>query len=334
MSSYLNLIFEAMYVINVENKQTGLFRAHKGRRLVAENRRSGVTPFVGASRVNNSVTDFADTPAMFPGGWLTLIYNGDGGTGHAKYQPAPFSASDDVIVLEPIMKDLPPSTLLLFASMLSHQCIPKFGFGYKLTLHRLSRQKLLVPVATDPNGAKRIDWDGLNDLGEELMSVAKSRIDGILRTGKSSDSVSDELKYIPMLITDVFTSMKASLASIDKSKLNLSGDGKYLFVSRSRENNGISGMCPLQTMPPEPGNAITIGLDTQTVAYQPAAFYTGQNIQVLRHESLDEHSGLVLVSLIREQMSRFGWGGNGATLGRLKKRISWCQSSLIKLESL
>lgn len=27
------------------------------------------------------------------------------------------------------------------------------------------------------------------------------------------------------------------------------------------------------------GNVITIGLDTQTVFYQPASFYTGQNIQ-------------------------------------------------------
>ena len=27
------------------------------------------------------------------------------------------------------------------------------------------------------------------------------------------------------------------------------------------------------------GNVITIGLDTQTVFYQPTSFYTGQNIQ-------------------------------------------------------
>lgn len=63
---------------------------------------------------------------------------------------------------------------------------------------------------------------------------------------------------------------------------------------------------------------MTIGLDTQTVSYQPVPFYTSQNIQVLRHPSLDEDNALVLVSCLREQMGKFSWGGNGATLGRLK----------------
>src|SRR5450631_1948004 len=131
------LTFGPVYVVDVEGRQTGLFRAHKGRRLIAAHRKPGTVPFVGASRVKNSITDFADTPVLFPGGWVTLIYNGDGGTGHAKYQPAPFSASDDVIALEPLSDQSTKPALLLIASMLTQQCVPKFGFGYKLTLHRL-----------------------------------------------------------------------------------------------------------------------------------------------------------------------------------------------------
>jgi hypothetical protein len=49
------------------------------------------------------------------------------------------------------------------------------------------------------------------------------------------------------------------------------------------------------------------------------AFYTSQNIQVLRHERLDVDNALVLSTLIKQQMSKFSWGGNGATLGRLEK---------------
>ena len=142
MSSYDELTFAPVYVVDIKGRQEGLFRAHKGRRLIAAHRKPGAVPFVGASRVNNSITDFADTPVLFPGGWVTLIYNGDGGTGHAKYQPAPFSASDDVIALEPITDLATQPALLLIASMLTHQCVPKFGFGYKLTLHRLGRQKI------------------------------------------------------------------------------------------------------------------------------------------------------------------------------------------------
>jgi hypothetical protein len=319
MSAYDVLKFAPIFVVATEGQSNGLFRPHKGKRLTAADRRAGRTPFVGASRMNNSITDFADTPAMFPGGWLTLIYNGDGGTGQARYQPAPFSASDDVIALEPLSPSATEPGLLLIASMLTQQCVPKFGFGYKLTLHRLRRQKIMAPVAKDDEGQQVVDWAGLTLLGEELMQAAKQRARAARASVTSALSAPSAMTFAPMLITDVFTSMKASSAWYDKSKLGLASPATYPFVSRTRENNGIDGACPRQEKEPEAGNAITIGLDTQTVAYQPAPFYTSQNIQVVRHERLNVDNGLVLVAIIRQQMGKFSWGGNGATLGRLRK---------------
>lgn len=67
------------------------------------------------------------------------------------------------------------------------------------------------------------------------------------------------------------------------------------------------------------GNCITIGLDTQTVFYQPHEFYTGQNIQVLNYENCKKENALFVTKLIQLQMGKFNWGGNGATLGRLSR---------------
>ena len=67
------------------------------------------------------------------------------------------------------------------------------------------------------------------------------------------------------------------------------------------------------------GNVITIGLDTQTVFYQPKAFYTGQNIQVLRHPNLNRYVAEFLVVPLKRMMANLNWGGNGATLTRLKR---------------
>ena len=319
MSTFDELIFAPVYVVDIVGRQVGLFHAHKGVRLTGADREPGTIPFVGASRVNNSITDFANTPVLFPGGWVTLIYNGDGGTGHAKYQPAPFNASDDVIALEPLSDQATKTALLLIASLLTQQCVPKFGFGYKLTLHRLRRQKIMVPVTTNLNGDQVVDWKGMTRLGDELLRIAEKRVANALVSSPNDDDTLQDFIFKPMLITDVFHSMKASSAWYDKSKLALKGEGRYPFVSRTRENNGIAGLCVRQEKNPEPGNAITIGLDTQTIAYQPVAFYTSQNIQVLRHERLDVDSALFLLTLIKQQMCKFSWGGNGATLGRLQK---------------
>lgn len=319
MSAFDDLVFEPVNVMHVDGLQEGLFRAHKGKRLITAHRKPGETPFVGGSRFNNSIVDYANLQPSFPGGWITLIYNGDGGTGHAKYQPAPFSASDDVTVLEPVSPHATEPALLLIASMLTQQCVPKFSFGYKLTLHRLGRQKIMIPVITDGNGTSAIDWRGMTGLGEELLACATARAGLVRRTLSSDDDTLPDLTFMPILITDVFDSMQASAAWYDKSRLSLTGEPRYPFVSRTRSSNGVDEFCGRQAKDSEPGNAVTIALDTQVVAYQPVAFYTSQNIQVLRHERLDENTGMVLVSLIIEQMAKFGWGGNGATLGRLRK---------------
>ncbi len=67
------------------------------------------------------------------------------------------------------------------------------------------------------------------------------------------------------------------------------------------------------------GNIITIGLDTQTVFYQPSSFYTGQNIQVIRHKELDRYNAQFLIVAIKKLVNKFSWGSYGATLTRLRK---------------
>jgi hypothetical protein len=292
MNTFSKLSFAPVYVVSTQERQAGIFRAHKGKRQIPAHRKPGTTPFVGASKLNNSITDFADVPVLFPGGWVTLIYNGDGGTGQARFQPVPFSASDDVIALEPVSELATEPALLLIASMLTQQCVPKFGFGYKLTLHRLGRQKIVAPVITDQYGNQAIDWTGLTQLGTELLSVAKERAFKVRVSSPDDDDTLPEFTFRPVLITEVFESMKASAAWYDKSKLVQAGEGRYPFVSRTRENNGIDGLCARQDKGPEPGNAITIGLDTQSVAYQPVPFTpvrtsrcSGTNISMLTAHS-------------------------------------------------
>lgn len=318
MNAYENLTFAPMYVVGVEGQHEGLFRAYKGKRLIAADRFPGRTPFVGGSRVNNSITDFADTLPLFPGGWLTLIYDGDGGTGHAKYQPAPFSASDVVIALEPLSNSATEPALLLIASMLTQQCVPKFGYGYKLTLTRLGRQKIVIPVTTNGDGAQVVDWDGLTRLGEKLITDAKNRVRTVRRSAPTDSTVLPELTYAPKLITDVFESMRAASHWFDLSKAIRSGNPWVPYVARSGGGNGIGAFLPHQGFdPPNPGNAITIGVSTSTVFYQPEPFYTSKEIQALRHQNLTVDNGLILVTLLREQMGKFQWG-NGASLVRLR----------------
>lgn len=116
--------------------------------------------------------------------------------------------------------------------------------------------------------------------------------------------------------------LRASLSGIDKNKLVDCKEPSIPYITRSDVNNGVSmfvGKEQKTKYKIDEGNVITIGLDTQTVFYQPHSFYTGQNIQVLYNEQLNKYVAKFIIPLLKMQVSKLSWGGNGATLGRLKR---------------
>lgn len=115
--------------------------------------------------------------------------------------------------------------------------------------------------------------------------------------------------------------ISSTSSGIDKNKILTTNDVPYTpYITRSEDNNGINLFIAKEQSKKyklDEANVITIGLDTQTVFYQSHEFYTGQNIQVLRHKNLNKANAIFLIPLIKVQMEKFNWGGNGATLGRL-----------------
>lgn len=109
-------------------------------------------------------------------------------------------------------------------------------------------------------------------------------------------------------------------SGIDKNKL-VNIRGKFPYITRSEKTNGIDFFIGIQNekYAQDKKNVITVGLDTQTVFYQAHSFYTGQNIQILSNDKLNYFNSQFLIPLIKIQMKKFNWGGNGATLTRLKR---------------
>ena len=114
----------------------------------------------------------------------------------------------------------------------------------------------------------------------------------------------------------------ATSTGIDGINLKDGYGANVPYITRTETNNGIARFISPENLEygKDKGGCITIGLDTQTAYWQPVDFVTGQNIHVLRSSSLNYYSYQFLTVILRQQMkSKFNWGGNGATLGRLKK---------------
>ena len=121
-------------------------------------------------------------------------------------------------------------------------------------------------------------------------------------------------------IFEEFFEIRSTSSGIDRNKL-INKKGSIPYLTRSDNNNGYDSFICEQDdkYSIDQSNVITIGLDTQTVFYQPNEFYTGQNIQILKNAHLNKEIAQFLIPLISRQMEKFSWGGNGATLTRLRR---------------
>ncbi|MGE4509322.1 MAG: N-6 DNA methylase [Eubacteriaceae bacterium] len=143
------------------------------------------------------------------------------------------------------------------------------------------------------------------------------RRDGLIEL-QDIDNLNDK-RWQEFIFQEIF-SIDSTSSSIDKNKLIMK-KGNFPYVTRTDKNNGIDFfVCEQESRyKKDSQNVITIGLDTQTVFYQPYEFYTGQNIQILKSNKLNFWNAHFLIPLIKKQMEKFSWGSNGATLTRLRR---------------
>ena len=129
----------------------------------------------------------------------------------------------------------------------------------------------------------------------------------------------NEIRWGTFVLNELFE-IRATNSSIDRKRLNgLAGNIPY--ITRTDKNNGWDSIiAPQNDYDIDEGNVITVGLDTQTAFYQPISFYTGQNIQIFSNKNINKYVASFIIPLLKKQMEKFNWGGNGATLGRLKRQ--------------
>ena len=302
--------------------------------------KNGKIPFLGAIDNSNGIAEFYSyenilnnsktgdsnnesiDKKIFKGNSICVTNNGS--VGHAYYQKHRFTCSHDVnpLYLKKIELNSILAKFIITAIEKQRVC---FRYIHKWRPSRMKKSKILLPVTS----TGEIDYEFMESYIQKLENVkldeykkyAKKRINEILFSQKVESVKLEEKNWKVFFISGdegVFR-IKSTSSGIDKNKLNLQ-PGKIPYITRSDASNGINLFLTERQQTKykiDSGNCITIGLDTQTVFYQPYNFYTGQNIQVLTYDNCGKENALFILKLIQLQLAKFNWGGNGATLGRL-----------------
>lgn len=292
-----------------------IFYVYSGKRLTKSEMKPGSRPFIGATDSNNGITEWVNNSNdSLDSNVLGVNYNGS--VCEAFYHPYECIFSDDVKRLH--LKDhIDSKYIMLFLKTVILQQKCKYAYGYKFNEQRMLRQTIVLPVDNEGNP----DWAFMeNYMRNKETKLLKPIIDALcnrLITNELGGNLAN-CNWLTFQLDNVFD-IKATKSSIDKKNL-IKEAGTIPYITRTDKNNGIDMLvCEQPGYDLDEGNVITIGLDTQTAFYQSIPFYTGQNIQVLRHPALNRYVASFILIMIKNLMVKFNWGGNGATLTRLKR---------------
>jgi len=124
-----------------------VFEIKSGKRLIKSDMNSGNIPFVGATKLNNGITEFiSNKNSSLDKNVLGVNYNGS--VVYNFYHPYEAIFSDDVKRFS-FRKIEGNKYLYLFVKVMIFQQKSKYEYGYKFNEERMNCQKILLPINSE-----------------------------------------------------------------------------------------------------------------------------------------------------------------------------------------
>ena len=285
---------------------------------------------------------------------LDIVNDGAISTGLVYAQPQKTGTLYNAYQIQLINRRPNYQELLFLQRCLQRSIQLKFNYYNKATWERVKQESIWLPLIdrTDPTNYTQtdIDWNFMENYIKQLEAylIATGLNDYALNDEEkkilslSQINVSDEVRYSKKVVEDEqikFREFKLAASYFKNGKkVNVSNDGlfnimstkkkinantitfggKYPYVARGENQNGIRGYINFDENYLNPEKTISFGQDTATMFYQPKAYFTGDKIQVFslnnKYGKLNENIALYLIAAVKRALVNFAWGQSSFAL--------------------
>lgn len=236
----------------------------------------------------------------------------------AFYQEQNFITGNKINILE--NKNLNKYNAIYINTILNHEISGKFNYGRAIVQGRLKKLKIRLP-----SKGYEPDWLFMEDYIKRLdkKKYLSKEKDSFSKPLTGNKKTLKDKKWSYFNYKDIF---KIEKGYYNKRPLE---KGDLIFVSASRENNGITDcLNPKVVEKIFEGNCITIvnnGESRTESFYQDEKFTCSHDINIvrLRDKEMNKYNAMFLITLIKKEKYRFNYGR--------KWRIDRMKKSVIKL---
>jgi len=275
---------------------------------------SGITVNNG---INYYTDDKLDKSEVFCN-CLTISTRGEY-SGTVTYHDKVFCLANNILTMP--LPNWSKKANLYFATL-----VQKLGYGGYSGYPRketLKEDIVLLPIKNNQiafdfmeSYISELEEERISELEEERISELEdylkiSGLDSYELTAAESDALAKlkngEVKFREFKIAELFEIYSPS-KRFNANTVRFGG--RFPYVVRSSQNNGIRGYITEHEKYLSPANTFSFGQDTATVFYQENAYFTGDKIKIMKpkHFELNKEKACYLLSLIEKSFRGFSWG--------------------------
>ena len=256
----------------------------------------GEYPYITTKATNNGVENYYD----FYTEESNVLTIDSAVSGYVTYQDKEFTASDHVEVLKPKKTTMLNRNTALFLKTIIEKSCYKYAYGRKFNQARIKETSIILPV----NELNNPDWDYIYNYIDDLEK--KNDFKKIRTQNRKLKNRIEFKNWKLFKITDLFDIK--GYGSISSVELENKGVGEYPYVTRTEQNNGISGFYDYKTAPK---NVLTIETTLSGLCfYHDYEFSTGDHIMVLEPKegvTLNKYTAMFIKTIWRKNAYKYDY---------------------------
>ncbi len=277
-----------------------IFDIKSGRRLTTADMDSGNIPFIGATELNNGITNWISTPnETLDHNVLGVNYNGS--VAETFYHPYSCVFSDDVKRLH--LKNIDDNKyILLFCSIMIRKQKIKYTYGYKFNGNRMAKQKILLPITDDSSP----DYAFMEQYVKEREGKLKQKYIDFVNAELGTPPIPlAEKSWSVFYLKDLFDIIQRGKRLVREHQQA----GAIPYVSSTAMNNGIDGFISTNRAARKFSNCLTIANSGSVGSsfYQPFSFIASDHVTHLKNESYTMHVYLFIATVTRRMGEKYNF---------------------------
>jgi hypothetical protein len=282
---------------------TALFSIERGTRLTRENRITGDIPLATAGEINEGVSSYISNDDMQR---YSIVLTIDMFC-NCFFRNYEFTCDDNIIVLFPKFEY--NRYILLFMATVIDADKYRYAYGRQYRQKNFREHKIKLPV--DKAGVP--DWQFMESFAKKIYDTISPKITTNIK--RKTFSFGTIEKWGKFKMDDIFIFYKGKrLIKEDMTQ------GSTNFIASINDNNGTRER--IDEIPAHQGNCITVNYNGSVgeAFYQSEPFCASDDVNVLypKDWELNKYIGLFLVTIIRFNKYRFGYGRKW-TLEKMKE---------------